>query len=177
MTARPSRASSTGIPCSVAFAWSVATLRRFSDFVFPAEVCHMPRSARNQFCSSKLKRFATTFEDCFQWTSNGLIINRAKATFGRQHLSSVGSENLNELCITKYRDIGIVCGDYKLSSPLLYSKPFDDICVDEAVVQVIFGLVNNQGISAVKEDQHKNSGVSLPLTGQTFWRAIATASC
>ena len=57
---------------------------------------------------------------------------------------SVGGNSNDQLCVSKYRDVGVVRCDNDLPLLTYVSEDSDDVLVDVLIVQVVFRLIDDE---------------------------------
>ena len=85
-----------------------------------------------------------TFQDVLRKRSNRALIQRAYTTLRRATMSSVTLKYHDEFSVTQDWHVGVVSARNNLSLPFKLSKPSNNTLVDEIVVQVVLGVVDDE---------------------------------
>ena len=70
---------------------------------------------------------------------------------GYNSLTLGGLEREHELCITVYNDVGIMSDYDHLAIVLRFTEALNQQLVDESIVQVIFGLIEDDRLGTITE--------------------------
>lgn len=90
------------------------------------------------------ERLAATLKQILGVFADGLVIERTNAIRCGPALVAVAFEGDHEFCVTEDRHVGVVGANEYLTGPLQLAKTRHDAVVHEAVVEVVFWLVDDK---------------------------------
>ena len=104
------------------------------------------------------ERFFSPFQDCLNFV---LYLVDGPNSLYRRHLT-VGLQHHNELGVAQHRNVGIVGNEDELALASDPSDALDYRLVNESIVQVVLGLVDEKRAGGLQEEDREDGRALLP---------------